>query len=480
MKTQARQVTGAYLDGLIADAKRGIVAQGIVLVLAFILCAFSFRVIIFRVIRPINGMVDALMRATRGEPVAIEPRAGLQDEISKLTHVLHVFQQKGEEIRRTSAELSRSQTHLRAVVDYALDGLITTNAIGTVTSFNAASERIFGYPSGEMIGRNIEILMPLATLVVDGPASLNVGPTGPASGEGVARRKDGTVCPVELSVSTFWLEDGQHFSAIIRDIAQRKKAEAQLMHHTHALERSNRELDDFAYIASHDLKEPLRGIHNHSRFLLEDNADKLDQESVGRLNRLVYLTQRMERLINDLLYFSRLGRQELAIQATDIAAVVHDIEATLEQFLQERRARITLPRSLAPVICDKPRVTELLRNLITNAVKYNDKAEKVVEIGGLDRYPTPDGTLARNVFYVKDNGLGIAPEFHDDIFRIFKRLQAAGEGEEGTGVGLTFVKKIVERHGGRIWLESEPGKGTTFYFTLEALEHDAEAGTEAA
>jgi light-regulated signal transduction histidine kinase (bacteriophytochrome) len=293
------------------------------------------------------------------------------------------------------------------------------------------------------------------------------------------KRKDSSVFPMDLSVSAFTVDGRQRFSGIVRDITARKEAEQALLSHTRALERSNRELDDFAYIASHDLKEPLRGIHNHARFLLEDNAEKLDQDSVGRLNRLVFLSQRMEKLVNDLLYFSRLGRQELAVQPTDLGAVIKDVESTLETFLQERGAKISTPVRLPVILCDKPRVTELFRNLITNAVKYNDKPDKNVEIGWLRTHKGADGTMLSNVLYVKDNGRGIDREFHQEIFRIFKRLQGSHEQEEGTGVGLTFVKKIVERHGGKIWLESEPGQGTTFYFTLEG-SHGTEFRSQAA
>jgi len=232
------------------------------------------------------------------------------------------------------------------------------------------------------------------------------------------------------------------------------------------LERSNQELDDFAYIASHDLKEPLRGLFNHATFLLEDYKDKIDEDGVRRLTRLGLLCQRMERLINDLMYFSRLGRADLAVQGTDPNAVIVEIQQMMETLLSERRARIVVPSALPQIVCDKTRVTEVFRNLITNAVKYNDKTERLVEIGFLKSVNTEAGP-ERNVFYVKDNGVGIDPEFHQEIFRIFKRLQNASDGSDtGTGVGLTFVKKIVERHGGRIWLESEPGKGTVFYFNL--------------
>jgi signal transduction histidine kinase len=233
------------------------------------------------------------------------------------------------------------------------------------------------------------------------------------------------------------------------------------------LERSNQELDDFAYIASHDLKEPLRGLANHASFLLEDYRDKIDEDGVRRLHRLGQLCRRMERLINDLMYFSQLGRADLAVRETDTNAVIVEIEQMMETLLSERHARIVVPYVLPHIVCDKTRVTEIFRNLITNAVKYNDETEPLVEIGFLERVDTKQ-RAERNIFYVKDNGIGIDPEFHQEIFRIFRRLRSATDDPEaGTGVGLTFVKKIVERHGGRVWLESEPGKGTVFYFSLD-------------
>jgi signal transduction histidine kinase len=250
-----------------------------------------------------------------------------------------------------------------------------------------------------------------------------------------------------------------------KEAAERKRQDAEVARHVAALERSNKELDDFAYIASHDLKEPLRGLFNNARFLQEDYADKLDQEGVDRLARLGYLCQRMERLIDDLLYFSRLGRQDLAIQPTDLNAVIRDIEMMSETTLKERNVTIVIPRPLPPISCDTTRVTEVFRNLITNAAKYNDNEVKYVEVGYLDEVKTK-GAVERQVFYVKDNGIGIPAEFYEDIFRIFKRLNAEDDSKKGTGVGLTFVRKIIERHGGRIWLDSAPGEGTTFYFTI--------------
>jgi signal transduction histidine kinase len=240
------------------------------------------------------------------------------------------------------------------------------------------------------------------------------------------------------------------------------------------LERSNQELEDFAYIASHDLKEPLRGIHNYSGILLEDYSDKLDAEGVRRLNTLMSLSQRMELLIDSLLEYSRLGRVELAIGKTDLNSVVRDVLDSLQISITNEGVEVLLPHPLPQLECDKVRISELFRNLITNSIKYNDKPKKTVEIGfiqtsnkSLIPESAPDeARAAKHIIYIRDNGIGIQARHRDSIFRIFKRLHGRDKFGGGTGVGLTIVKTIVERHGGRIWLDSEFGVGTTFYFTL--------------
>jgi light-regulated signal transduction histidine kinase (bacteriophytochrome) len=237
------------------------------------------------------------------------------------------------------------------------------------------------------------------------------------------------------------------------------------------LERSNNELDAFAYIASHDLKEPLRGIHNYASFLIEDYAEVLHEEGVSKLETLVRLTQRMEDLIDSLLHFSRLGRVELAWQGTDLNDLVKNVIDVLKLSLPMSNVEIRIPRPLPRVRCDRIQINEVFSNLISNAIKYNDRTEKWIEIGFLDlenqsRKDTEELGEVAIVLYLRDNGIGIREYHLENIFRIFKRLHGPKKYGGGTGAGLTIAKKIVERHGGKIWVESIFGEGSTFYFTL--------------
>jgi signal transduction histidine kinase len=227
------------------------------------------------------------------------------------------------------------------------------------------------------------------------------------------------------------------------------------------LQRRNQELDAFTYIASHDLKEPLRGISNYAQFLIEDYGQTLDAEGCQRLGTIQRLIQRMEDLLNSLLRYSRVERAELSQSHLDLTQVVQEALDQLQARLQEEHIQVRLSRSLPLVLGDRAQLTEVFTNLLSNALKYNDKTEKCVEVGIQD---ATNGDFP--VFYVRDNGIGISPEHREKIFEIFRRLHPRDTYGGGTGAGLTIVKKIIERHGGRIWVESAPGEGATFYFTL--------------
>ncbi len=241
------------------------------------------------------------------------------------------------------------------------------------------------------------------------------------------------------------------------------------------LSRSNIELDAFAYIASHDLKEPLRGIYNYSSFLIEDYGEILGDDGNDKLNTLMRLTHRMEDLINSLLHYSRLGRAELKVKPVDLNHLLIGVLDVIEASARDTQVEFEIPRPLPIVECDRTQVNELFTNLISNGIKYNQQAEKVITIGYLD----PDDPIAMEkmqeypenseptIFYVSDNGIGIRERHIESIFRIFKRLHGQKKYGGGTGAGLTIAKKIVERHGGEIWVKSIYTKGSTFYFTLQ-------------
>lgn len=237
-------------------------------------------------------------------------------------------------------------------------------------------------------------------------------------------------------------------------ILQDVSSELQLRHE---LQRSNEELDSFAQVASHDLREPLRGLQGYAALLHRRYGEQMDESGRQMLDALKQLSARLHDLIEDLLQFSRFGHTQLAIENTEMQALTQDVLSTLHFMLDSNGVTVRIPAELPSIHCDRVRVAELMRNLIANAAKYNDQAEKWVEIGHAD-----------GVFHVRDNGIGIDPAHHEEIFGIFRRLHDREAFGGGTGAGLAIAERIVHQHGGRIWLESEAGRGSTFYFTLAA------------
>jgi light-regulated signal transduction histidine kinase (bacteriophytochrome) len=255
-------------------------------------------------------------------------------------------------------------------------------------------------------------------------------------------------------------EDTTSVLATISDlVAQglvRRRTETELEHRLQDLARSNAELEQFAYVASHDLQEPLRMVASYNQLLARRYKGKLDKDADDFIGFSVEGVTRMQRLINDLLEYSRVGTRGGERVEVDLAEVLGHVRSNLERAIADTKAIITndpLPR----VQADQGQMLQLLQNLVGNAIKFHrDDEAPAVHVG-----MKPDG----QTFFVKDNGIGIDSQFFDRIFVIFQRLNAR-EKYPGTGIGLAICKKIVERHGGRIWVESEPGKGSTVLFTL--------------
>jgi len=224
------------------------------------------------------------------------------------------------------------------------------------------------------------------------------------------------------------------------------------------LEKVNKELDDFTYIVSHDLKEPLRSIDAFSKFVYSDYKDKLDEEGKDYLERIRANTSRMQNLIEDLLEISRLKRGKTTVKEVEVEGLINEAKLRLEYTIKQKNAEIIIRNKLPKIFCDPLRLTEVFLNLISNAIKFTNKEKPLIEIGCNKKDVFDE-------FYVKDNGPGIEKEYWNKIFEIFQRLGKREE-HEGTGIGLTIVKEIVEMHGGKIWVESKIGEGTTFYFTI--------------
>jgi light-regulated signal transduction histidine kinase (bacteriophytochrome) len=267
------------------------------------------------------------------------------------------------------------------------------------------------------------------------------------------RRKDGSEIPVEIGLNPIEMEDGIFVLASVVDISPRKRAEE-------ALRRSNEELERFAYVASHDLQEPLRTVTSYMQLLSRRYGDRLDRDASEFIDYAVSGAKRMQRLIQDLLTFSRVGTRGESLEATDANVVLEGVIQNLKAAIAESGASVTFD-PLPWVMADPGQMEQLLMNLLGNALKFRGTEAPKVHVTSVRA-----GRFER--FSVRDNGIGIDPQFFDRIFVIFQRLHGRDD-YPGTGVGLAVCKKIVERHGGRIWVESTPGAGTNFHFTMVAV-----------
>ena len=382
------------------------------------------------------------------------------------------------------AELVRVRQQLRAsrqmgerfrgLLEAAPDAMVIVDQNGLMMLVNGQTEKLFGYHRDDLLGHPIEMLIPERMHSRhrghrrDYLQDLRPRPMGTGL-ELYGRRRDETEFPVEISLSPVRTEDSIVVTGAIRDITERREAELTLQRYMRELERSHRELDDFVYVASHDLKEPLREIANYAAFLAEDTTDKVDAQSREYIESIQRLAQRLSSLIDQLLHYSRLGSAPLSLAQVDLEVLLDEVIEDLRPLLNEMNAEVRRPHRLPILACDGLWVRDLLQNLVTNAVKYNDKAGRYVEIDFIqtDMSAAPASTLPVTLL-VRDNGIGIPAQHHLTIFRIFKRLHQRNVFGGGSGAGLTIVKKIVERHGGRIWLESQVGQGTTFFFTLSS------------
>ncbi len=394
-------------------------------------------------------------------------------EIEKNNQIL---QQKIDEQKRLEEALLDFTQLQWAILDYANYSIISTDVNGTIQLFNTTAEKWLGYSAQEMIGKvtpaiihdTDEIIAHAAILSQEMGKEITPGfeVFVAKARQGIADenewtyiRKDGSRFPVLLSVTALYDVEGNitGFLGIGSDITQRKEAEAQIHQITDELKRSNQELEQFAYIASHDLQEPLRAITSYTQMLSQRYQSQLDPKADKWINHIVDGATRMQNLINDLLSYSRVGTKGKEFLPTDINDIIKQTLINLQITISEKNAVITVD-NLPTIIADGGQLIQLFQNLIGNGIKFCREDTPRLHISVIEN----DDEWQ---FGVKDNGIGISPEYFDRIFLIFQRLHSRRE-YSGTGIGLAICKRIVERHGGRIWVESQPETGTTFYFTI--------------
>jgi light-regulated signal transduction histidine kinase (bacteriophytochrome) len=260
-----------------------------------------------------------------------------------------------------------------------------------------------------------------------------------------------------FAISAFSPAKGQ-FATVFQDISERKQAEEELNKHTAQLEELNRELESFSYSVSHDLRAPLRAIDGYARLILKKQGDKFDDDTLNKFNVIRNSTHMMGQLIDDLLTFSRLGRQHMSISELDMDALMRDAWKELEVINPERNMRLTV-KAIPAGHGDRALIKQVCINLLSNAIKftkYRDAAD--IEAGGY-------ANEKENVYFVRDNGVGFDMEYYDKLFGVFQRLHSA-DAFEGTGVGLATVQRIINRHGGRVWADGKVDEGACFYFAL--------------
>jgi PAS domain S-box-containing protein len=461
LKTEEGETVGAlifeytsYYDVFISDVKEEANKIFMGSILFLLLIAIAGYVISSKIASPVVRLKNAAEEIAGGN-LDVKVDIDSRDEIGRLASSFNnmaALRKKSEESLRSSEE------RFRLVTEYAGDAIIGIKSPGIICMWNMAAAKIFGYTEGEAMGKNMhDLIVPeryrekanegLTAFFKSGTGSLIGGTIGME-----ALRRDGKEFPVELSISAARMEGEWRAIGVVRDVTERKMADDKIR-------RVNKDLNDFAYIVSHDLKAPLRAIGTITNWLAEDYKDKLDDGGREQLKTLLNRTQRMHNMIEAILQYSRAGRVVGTPERLDSRKIVRGV---IEALLPPHNIKIVVHERMPEVFFDPMKLSQIFQNFISNAIKYMDKEDGLIEVGCVDR-----GDLCE--FFVKDNGPGIEERHFERIFQIFQTLKPRDE-YESTGIGLTIVKKIVESSGGRVWVESDVGKGSIFRFTIPKKE----------
>jgi PAS domain S-box-containing protein len=392
------------------------------------------------------------------------------DPMRLITKVTQLVEQK-----HSREALRRSQKQLAGIIDSAMDAIITVDGEQRICLFNNAAEKMFRCSAGEAIGQPIDRFIPerfrtahqkhIQDFGLTSMTKRSMESLGTISG----LRADGEEFPIEASISQLESEGKRFYTVILRDITERKQAEEQnrrlnetleqrVIERTAQLEAANKELESFSYSVSHDLRAPLRAIDGFSQALLEDYADRLDEEGKKYLQHVRNASQEMARLIDDLLHLARVTRSEMRYEPVNLSELAHAVVSELQKREAERTVIVNIEEELW-THGDSHLLQIMLNNLLGNAWKFTSKRERAEIAFG--RGIKDDWAF----YFVRDNGAGFNMTYADKLFVAFQRLHSYTQ-FEGTGIGLAIVQRIVHRHSGRVWAEGRVDQGATFYFTL--------------
>ncbi len=419
------------------------------------------------------GLLTDSIRHMDNDNPDVEPLLNAKDELGSLARA---FKEMQIVIGLKTHELEESELRHRSILQTLVDAVITIDRKGIVTSFNRGAENIFNWHANEVIGKNINMLMPCHD--EDGQQLENYFTTGHQTNIGEiheleAKRKDGTTFPIGLTVTKMELGGEIYFTNVMRDITRRKEAEKIIQAREQALLRSNQELEKFAYIASHDLQEPLRKVQAFSDRLKTKYGSQLEGAGLDYIERMTNAAGRMRTLITDLLAFSRVSTKGAEFAKTNLNDVLLGVLDDLEIRISETGARIEYD-PLPAIDADALQLRQLFQNIIGNALKFQkpDEPIRITIKHSIRKGKDIDGFTTKMCnITIADNGIGFEQQFADKIFDVFQRLHNRTE-YEGTGVGLAICRRIVERHGGTIRAESLPGQGATFYISIRTEHAD--------
>jgi len=365
-------------------------------------------------------------------------------------------------VTRDITESRELETRFQVLLEAAPDAFLIVNRAGGIEFINAQGEKLFGYARAEVLGKSVDIFNPErvreAQAIYRDRIFAGLGRAeGGADVELLGLRKDGSEFPLEFTLSPLDTKEGRVFLFAIRDITERKTAARHLAEKMTELHQSNEALEQFAHIASHDLQEPLRMVASYTQLLSRRYKGRLDADADEFIDFAVDGTQRMKRLIEDLLLYSRAGKGAPPMEKFDAERPLREAIRNLCAAIEESGAEVT-SGPLPALVAVESQLVQIFQNLIGNAIKYRGDRVPHIHVSAVEG-------SGEWVFSVADNGIGIDSRYYERIFQIFQRLHGRGE-YEGTGIGLAICKRILQQQGGRIWVESEPGQGSVFHFSL--------------